>query len=471
MKKLIILFFIFVVSFVSCNKFTDLEPFDYISDQNAMSNLQNANASLVGAYGGLRSPLYYGRNFVVWGDATTDNILVSPANSNRFLGQAQWSLTPASADLADLWNTCYSRLRRINNILTYVDELPDATDAQKAQIKGEALALRALVHFDLVRIFAQTYVGNGATLGVPYVKTVPLPSYQPARDDVNTVYTNIVADLDEAIALLGTPGIPDNRAPYHFSLTGVKALKARVALTMGDYSLAKTLAEEVIGTTGLSLLTNANYAAAWSSTTTTESIFTLSHTNNDYAATNALGYIYLQAGYGDLRVPATFSSLFDADDVRQCFFTAGTGTATGYTFVHKYPARDGIAGVDNYNMIRLSEMYLIAAEAAVRITTPDETAARTYLDAIRQRALPSAPAAIETGQDLVDAILLEKRKELCYEGHYYFDQKRLQLPINSAINPATLTPYKTIPYPSLLLANPIPQREMDANPNMVQNLY
>ncbi|MDR0295551.1 MAG: RagB/SusD family nutrient uptake outer membrane protein [Prevotellaceae bacterium] len=468
MKKLIILLFSFAVVFTSCNKFTDLEPYDYIPEKDAMANLANANASLVGAYAGLRSYLYYGRNFVVWGDAPTNNVLVSPSNSNRFLGQAQWSITPSNADLVDLWNTCYSRLLRVNNIIVNVDDVPDATDANKDQIKGEALALRALIHFDLVRIFAQTYVGNATSLGIPYVTTVPLPSYQPERDTVNTVYTNIITDLDNAITLLADAAI--NRGPYHFTLAGVKALKARVVLTMGNYALAKTLAEEVIATPRFSLLTNSGYAASWSAETTTESIFTLAHSSNDYAATNALGYIYLQPGYGDLRVPPAFKALFDAGDVRQCFFIAGTGTQTTYTFVRKYPAREGIIGLDNYNMIRLSEMYLIAAEAACKIATPDETAAQLYLDAIRQRALPSAPAATETGQDLIDAILLEKRKELCYEGHYYFDQKRLQLPIVSAVNAAGV-PYKTIPYPSLLLANPIPQREMDANPNMVQNPY
>jgi hypothetical protein len=351
----------------------------------------------------------------------------------------------------------------------YVDDLPDATEANKKQIKGEALALRALIHFDLVRIFAQTYVGNGSALGVPYVEMVHPSSYQPARDDVNTVYTKILTDLDAAISLLA--GGPAGRVPFHFTQVAVRALKARVVLTMGNYPEAKILAEGVINNTTprFSLISNENYAASWLALFTSESIFALAHTSKDYSATNALGYIYLQAGYGDLRVPPAFKALFADDDVRQCFFMPGTGTQTSYTFIRKYPGRENITGLDNYNMIRLSEMYLIAAEAAAR--TGDETAAQGYLNAVRQRALPNAAPATETGQDLIDAILLEKRKELCYEGHYFFDLKRLRLTINSAINPANLNPYKTITYPDNLLAYPIPQRELDANRNMVQNPY
>jgi len=468
MKKIIILLVAFAAGFVSCNKFTDLEPFDYISDQNAMSNLENATASLTAVYGGLRAGAYYGRNFVVWGDTPTDNVLVAPNNSNRFLGQSQWSMTAAYADLADLWNSGYSRLRRINNILDNVDNVPDATDADKARIKGEALALRALVHFDMVRIFAQTYVGNGSALGIPYISTVPVPTDFPSREPVSAVYTKIVADLDQSISLLVDDfSLPaaSRRGPIHITQNAVKALKARVALTMAEYSTAKALAVEVINSGRYSLVSNANYVNSWTTIPSSESIFTLIFTNNDYGATGALGYIYLQAGYGDLRVPAAFKALFDADDIRQCFFKAGTAAEAAFTFVNKYPGR-GVTGLDNFNILRLSEMYLIAAEAAAR--TNDETTAREYLDAIRQRALPAAPAATETGPALIDAILLEKRKELCYEGHYYFDLKRLQMTITSAVNQLNV-PYKTIPYPSSLLAAPIPQREIDANPNMVQN--
>lgn len=448
------------VGTTSCSKFVDKNPFNQIDEDKAITSLLQAKYALTGVYDGLQSASYLGRNYFAMGDAPTDNIIIPSNNSGRFLSEAQWTMTATNADLADLWNSGYSTINRANKLLEAIDAIPgDATT--KNQYKGEALAVRAMIHFDLVRMFAQPYdyTADASHLGVPYM-TATTVTGTPGRDTVKVVYSKVIKDLTDAIALLQV-NASGRAASYTFNKNAAKALLARVYLYKGDLPNAKSTAVDVITTGGYSLITNANYAASWLLPKTTESIFSVSNIPTDYQSTNSLAYIYLQAGYGDLRVTTPFKTLFASNDVRQIFFTAGTSPNTAWTYVGKYPSRENTNGLTNDPVIRLSEMYLIAAEACAK--TNDEPNAIKYVDAIRQRAVPTAGATTATGQALIDVILLEKRKELCYEGHYYHDLKRLHLTITSALKDNG-TPYTTITYPDNKLAYPIPQREIDANP-------
>lgn len=446
----------------SCKKFVEKDPYNQIDEDLAITTLLQAKYALTGVYDGLQGTAYYGRNYFVMGDAPTDNIIIPSNNSGRFLSEAQWTMTATNADLADLWNGVYGYINRANKLLVALDKI-SGDETTKNQYKGEALALRAMMHFDLVRIFSQPYdyTNDASHFGVPYMDE-PTVKGLPGRDPVSLVYEKVIRDLTAAQALLQVT--PAGRAvPFVFGKNAAKALLARVYLYKGDYQNAKSLAADVITNGGYTLLTNAAYSASWLLTKTTESILSVSNLGTDYQATNALGYIYLQSGYGDLRVAAPFKALFAANDVRRSIFTAGTGGNAAWTYVGKYPSRDNTNGLTNGPILRLSEIYLIAAEAAAK--TSDEPNAIKYLDAIRQRANPSLGVSTATGQALVDSILLEKRKELCYEGHYYQDQKRLHLTITSALKDNG-TPYTTISYPSNKLAYPIPQREIDANPTI-----
>lgn len=475
MKKIFKISFVLAaaMSVLSCESFLDQQPASSISDSKAISNYNSAVYALNGVYDALQSTSYYGREFVVFGDAFTDNIIISPNNSNRFIAEGQWSVTATTADLQNFWAAAYVANMRANKILALVDNI-DATDIQKAAIKGQCLAIRAMVHFDLVRFFAQTFNGNESALGVPYVDKV-LVYEKPARETVSVVYQKVIADLTESITLL-TTGNSLITPPYNVTNWAAKALLAKVYMTQLNYASALPILQDIITNSGYTPLSTANYVAAWgkdhSTTPKNEFMFSINFNPTDYGATNCLGYIYLQTGYGDLRVPVAVQNLYTSTDVRKSLFIAGTGTQAGWMFNGKYPDKAGTTALSDTPVIRLSDLYLMYAEANAGKTTPDINTAITYLDLVRKRADASAPSTSPTisASDLLDAIALERRKELAYEGQYLFDLKRLKKSINSALK-SDNTLYTTINYPNLKLAMPIPQAEIDANPNMVQNQY
>lgn len=446
--------------FSSCDSFLDVKPYSSVDDKIAITNTENATVALAGVYDALQSEEYLGRNYVVVGDVLTNNIFVKPVNSNRFITSASWQILKADADVASLWNRAYITINRANNI---INATIGGDEAKNNQIKGEALALRAMVHFDLVKLFAQCYgfTADASHLGIPYVLKHD-PNGVPVRNTVKEVYTYILKDLNEAKALVSADG---RQKPYTLDKWAVQSLLARVYLTMGDYAKAKIAAVDVIDNGGFSLIDNASYISSWGALNTTESIFAIANSNVDYGSTNALGYMFVEKGYGDMLANPNLLALYDASDVRSKMFVKGVSNANkAYSFTLKYPGQGGVPGLDNTNIIRYSEILLIAAEACAR--TSDESSARDYLLQVRKRAMPSTISITETGDALVSEILLEKRKELAFEGQYFFDLKRLKMDVTGAtINNTNIS----VVYPDNKLAWPIPEREMDVNPNMKQN--
>lgn len=445
-----------LLSFQSCDDFLDVEPHGLGSPE--IKDELDARAAITGAYDALQDYRYYGRNFVVFGDAMTENVQLSPTNSNRFVTEANWNWTKSDADIRDFWNKSYDEINRVNTLINATNISGDSVKIN--QMRGEAYALRALAHFDLVRLFAQDYktAVSGKLLGVPYI-TKHDPKGKPFRNTVEEVYTNILADLTKASTLVTTSRI---REPYTISPAAVNALFAKVYLTMGNYEKAKSYGELVISK--YSLIPNADYLASWEKEYTNETIFGISQTPTDYQGTDGLGYIYIEAGYGDLLANPALVKLYGDDDVRKSWFVKGNAESkkNNIYLKNKYPGRStGTPGLDTYNVLRLSEIYLVVAEAASR--TGDEATAKKYLDAIKQRAQPSAVSTTDSGEKLIDAILLEKRKELAFEGSYFYDLKRLQKPIIGALIGSTSA---TMAYPDYRRAWPIPERETDANPNI-----
>lgn len=460
----------------SCTKeFLELEPKQYLSSDVAISSLDDAQVAIYGVYDALQHRAYYGRNFVVSQDVSTDLARINPTRtSGRFIQQNDWTTIPTTDYVEDLWEISYIAINRANNVLLKIDDLGDEDDqVQRDQIKGEALFFRALVHFDLVRVFAQPYNltdasiatgadGAGGHSGIPYVITPPEPTFEPPRDLVSTVYTNIIADLIQAESLMGA-----STSALYVSKDAATALLARVYLYMEDWANARDKATEIIDGS-YSLVSNTDYIDSWKQVTTTESIFSLGTTNIDYWATDALGYIYVENGYGDIVPTLEMLDYFESSDVRGTTETVtGSGPANtgmfyvmdGITYVGKYPGRDGIDGVDNYPILRLSEMYLLRAEAYANLG--NDTDAQTDLDAIRMRANPSAFPTTSTGQDLLDDIMFERALELCFEGHRLFDLIRTGRDV--------VQPSGTQSNPNQLFAMPIPQYEIDVNQNMIQN--
>lgn len=469
MKNKIIILSVAALSLLStsCNKFLDTKPTLQVPTSSAIVDYNSALNALTGSYSSLQSYAYYGRDYLVYGDVYTDNTIISPVNSNRFLTEGQWTVTSSTGDMLNFWIQAYDAINSINEVLLAIENGNAKMDeTQQAYIKGQALAIRGMAHFDLVRLFGQKYVGNESSLGVPYMK-VPIVKEKPARNTVAEVYTEAIADLKQAIEFLK---VSAPKAPYYINEYGAEAILARLYMNQLDYASAKPLLKDVIDNGGFTLTENKDFVSMWTKFyDSPEFVFTISNKADDYGQTSSLGYIYLEAGYGDLRVPEEIAALFAPTDVRGKLLLKGTSAANAaWIFNGKFPNRTGesVNCLSDNPVMRISDVYLMYAECCAY--TGDEPTAITYLDQVRQRADLTALATTATGDALKDAIFLERRKELLYEGQYLFDLKRYGMDIKSSYKtPGVL--FTTITYPNTKLAMPIPQKEMDANPNMVQN--
>ncbi|ACU57951.1 RagB/SusD family nutrient uptake outer membrane protein [Chitinophaga pinensis] len=445
-----------------CNKQLDLYPADKLPTADALKTIQGVNAAVNGMYEGLKVTEYYGRNYLVIPEIAADNVYLSFNNSNRFLSSWRLSWVVADGDVTGVWNRVYAVILRANNIINSVPLLEDGTTEEKNSALGQALFVRALGHFDLLRVFSTPYaVGGGGTLGVPLITKFEVGS--PKRNTVDEVYKQIIADLTTAKDLL-----PKSRnTPYSASSYAATALLARVHLYKGEDAAAITAATEVINA-GYSIAPANTLANFYNTPGTTEDIFTIRILSNETLGSDNLGRIYLKPGYGDVRVSPDLKNVLEANDARNVFVSEFSGSPAEFQN-NKFTGQDGISGLYSIKVLRISELYLIRAEAYAK--TGSYALALADVNEIRaHRNLP----ALENVPDanVLTAVLKEKRVEFMFEGHRYFDLLRNKLSIvrTTCNNPAQLnTPRCTIEASSPTAIFPIPQREIDVNLNIEQN--
>jgi hypothetical protein len=438
-----------LTTFSSCKKsFLELNPPTNLTPAQALSTEADLLVALRGAYAGLRATAMYGRSLMVIGDMMADNTYQSVLNTNRYTLFNNYTYNVTDGDVSGLWSQAYTVILRTNNIINANVSGPNVN-----QYKGEARAIRALCYFNLVRYFARPFTDNPNGYGVPIV-TVYNADLKPGRNTVAEVYNQIHADLSSAYTLMTTFSNSSQ-----FSKFAARALQARVYLTQNDKTNARTAALDVINNSGFTAVTAANHAAYWAnSVIRTDRVETLFEVSCDAVANNAfdaLAYIYSQAGnYGDMLCADDLYASFEANDVRRGLYATGVRGGLPSVFVNKYTVFTG--DHSDTKVLRLSEMYLIAAEASL---PADENSARTYLNAIT--AQRGATAITATGTALFDAVINERRKELAFEGERYMDMQRLKLDITRGANyPAAA---RSIPYSNFRRVFPIPQTEIDVN--------
>lgn len=458
-KKLIhiaaLLIAVFSLGLSSCKKdFLDLKPYTALPVTDALKSEADLQVALRGAYAGLRGVDIFGRTIPVLGDIMGDNVYQSAQNTNRYTNYNQYVQNITDGNALGMWQQGYNVILRCNNIINS----PVGSTANVNQYKGEAYSIRALMYFHLVRFFAKPYTEDPNALGVPIV-TVFDQNLKPGRAKVSEVYTLILADLTQAYTLM-TQFINTSQ----FSKYAAKALEAKVYLTMGDMPKALTAANDVINNSGFTAVTTANYAAYWGNptigTAKLETLFEVSSDAVGNLAFDALGYIYNQSGYGDMIASDDLANLYSATDVRKtAVMQLGTRASLPAWFVRKYInlATDR----DDTKILRLADIYLIAAEASV---PTNETNARTFLNFVATRRDASFTGYTSTGAALLSDIITERRKELAFEGDRFHDLNRLKQQINRSTNyPAAA---RTITYPFNKRLLPIPQVETDANPTI-----
>lgn len=458
MKQLLKYSFLFSVSIAtfglsSCKKdYLEQASPTSISPGNALAGETDVSAALLGAYAGIRNTDHEGRTVPVLGDLMADNAYVSGKNSGRYTNYASYLFTVADGNVAGFWNAAYNTILRCNQIIN--SSAPSSVNVN--QYKGEAYALRALCYFNLVRYFAKPYTEDPAGLGVPIVTKFDISLF-PARSKISEVYTLINADLTQAFTLITL-----FKNSTQFSKYAARGLQAKVFLAMGDKTNAKTAAVDVITNGGFSVVTSAIHASYWlNALPRTDKVETLFEVSSDILNNNGfdgLANIYSQSGYGDMLVSDDLYASFAAGDARKSLYAPGTRGGAAAIFVNKYPNTNG-TDISDTKVVRLSEVYLIAAEASLPDNEVDALLYANYITS-RRNAAPIA----STGAALFEDIITERRKELAFEGERYLDLNRLKRSVVRSTNyPAAAM---TISYTDYRRILPIPQAELDANSNI-----
>lgn len=488
---------ILAASLSSCvNDWLDVAPSDGTDADAALTSSSDLDAARTGMYKALKGNSsfvdYYGQQFFVYGDvhAGDDYQYNNIGGSNRasFYYDMNYQTASEFNTSTVSWQSPYVVIGRANRIIAAAEggKLSDAVEA-KAKIEqyaAESKVLRALAHFDLVRIYGKPYTEDqGASLGVPLVTEVLESNAKPARSTVAEVYAQVVKDLTEAIS---SNALATETKPGYVSVWGAKAILSRVYLNMGDYANALSVAEDIIKNSGAALWTRDQYLKAWDASTPNESEFLFrlnvagSDDNNDL---NGIGNLQQRDGYKEMVATKKFVDMLTSDpkDVRNDMFLPAKAEkevavyGTNKVFLNKLRGQGGnLRNVTIVPIIRLSEVYLTAAECAFR--NNDKTKAVEYLNDLVKNRTTTVASLATVDNITLDRILIERRKELIGEGQRYFDALRNNETITRYTSEADKGWHKTLSkeaqsfnrdYFKAIAA--IPQAEINANPNIKQN--
>jgi hypothetical protein len=468
-------------STTGCEKIIDKTPTHDLSIENALQSISDVENSLSAAYSSLRGVGYYGRNLSVLPDMATDNTVQTIESLVNFLDITDWIYTPQNGTVAETWITVFSAFINCNVTINNLDKfLTPATQTRVNRIKGQALALRAMVHFDLMKYFADNLDRNSTSPAIPYVKNTVLESapatIKPSRVTVKDVYDNIYADLTAASAAFANIDMPINTGStrYKIDLIGLNAIRARVALYAKDWPIAISSATVVID--ALPLATRGVYPLIWKDESVEEVAFASLYNTGEFLSRLAGDVFSGPSNRSQFEGnPALFATFDEVNDVRfrssvtRGFTTLATPVRTNARLVVTKFLGKGTAidGVVDWKAFRTGEMFLIRAEA--RENSTQGVLALADLNTLRAARIAGFVAGTETGSDLTAAIALERRKELFMEGHRWFDLKRTTRVIDR-INISAPTTQASLPTNRREWTWPIPQGERDANVNMTQNL-
>lgn len=494
----------------SCvNNWLDESPSNGIDASTAVQTVSDLSGVRTGMYAAVKgnSSLldYYGRLMFIYGDMRGEDVQYNWVDgSNR--ASFYYYMTYETADnfgaggSSAVWQTPFIVISRANRVIAAAEsgQLVDA-EAEKetvAQYEAEAKVIRAMALFDLTRIYGKPYTEDqGASLGAPIV-TEPIedPSTKPSRSTVAECYKSIEGDLSDAI---NSGALPEDKTQGYVNLWVAKALQVRVYMTKGEWQNALTTAQDIIEHSPYKLWTSAEYANAWDKTDAThtnEMIFELLINNTtDWTDREGIAYCYSDIngsapGYGDVMVTKAFSEMLASDpkDVRNDVLLKPQGKAENYedyggedflkhgVFINKMPPSGGDVRYANVPLLRLSEVYLSAAEAAFQLGEK-ETAAK-MLNAIITNRTTDASKEVSASTITLDRIYIERRKELVGEGQRYFDVLRRGETVTRYTNnndkgwhDVLTEDARTFNRDSKKALPLIPVGEMNVNPNMQQN--
>ena len=491
MKKYIFVALIAVLSLNSCKDFLVQDPIMSQSTELTLSDFNGLNKAVAGAYGPLADGSWYGAFYVLNSEMRVGNAMiptVSDFTSGRMTTPYNMNYDPSSTE--GLWSLAYYVISATNNVLDKLEGNEDSFVSSSVSrqdvdnLEAEAYALRALAHFDCLRLYARTDGTTRQDLGIPVITTPQLPTDMPERASVDSTFTRILMDLSAAEELMEYEYVRESVADAHavISKPVIWALLSRVNLYARNYQSAAEWATKVIDCGEYELWTADEYTSVWGNDVAKdggEVIFEIyGKQSNDYDEYwEGPSHMTNPVGYADCAASADLVALFEDGDVRGTCGVRGTddGKAMfctdkdqksgGQMWTMKYYGKgEGNAtstpDVSNVIVLRLSEMYLIRAEAIANGATVAGTTAVKDVNAIRSKR-----GASTLGAAGVDTVIKERRLELNFEGSYWFDLART----GGSFSYVDAAISKNVPSDSKYWALPIPKSQIDLDANLEQN--
>lgn len=437
--------------------YTELEPTDMVGPETAFKNVENVHKATIGLYGmlSLRTKLgaveYIADDCVQGGDS-------GGAGTDLF----NIVYTATSGDVQTIWSHYYGIINQANRILYYGAEVTpaDATEEESLNTSiGTAYFCRAFAHFELLCFFSDFQ--NDESAGVPYVSHYHVVG-NPGRDKVGECYDYIMTDLERAYDLIGTE-VPDitadnsaSNSTAYVSKTLVDALRAKVSLYHKQYLHAYVYASNVLR--NIDIASMDEVSGLWLDENNAGVIFKLSRP----AGTATIGTLFVGGDYSSVFRPSEdIRAQFTDNDVRKpVFFREGRDRSGNPTWmVTKWFGQESDIGRCDEKMFRAEEMLLIAAEAQMELGNLSE--AGNLLNQLRRERIDGyVDETFGSAEDLRNEIITERRRELVWEGHRFFDARRYQVTMSR--EGTQITP------DNIHLIFPIPQAEIDANTTLTE---
>ena len=467
MKYIVLLMGALMFTTTSCDDFLDITPDGQVKRDPLLSTPEGIEDALYGAYSQMRQQTLYGQEL----HFSTLEILSQTmwcygSTGVTAMSSYKWDHSSVKGVFESVWTAMYKNISNVNSVLN-APLVAEATEYPYTLYRGEALGMRAFMHFDLVRLFAEQYTVNPAADGIPYATEFSLNT--PEFESLEKNYEHILADLLEAESLLADEDEHEGEGNFmldrqiHFNLRAVQATLARVYLTMGNNEKAAEYAMKVINDGKYTLKEKTEVVNDLAGVLSRkETIFGIYYPG---FYSNVSGKLQQVTSYYSLDLRKDFMELYEKDasglDFRTMayFSESGVGDQMKYRlskFTDIYelnnmasnrPA-DLIVGV---NLIRIPEMYYIASEALLE--SDYDTALALYNKVRQYRGLDPLGADRTLTVELIND---ERYKEMIGEGQTYFNMKRQNLTIESHDGEVVYKPADgiySIPVPDIEIEN------------------
>lgn len=453
----------FITFASSCESLLDVQPRQSIDAETALTNVDAISAATNAVYARLRDVSLYGRDLIAIPEVLADNAINTGAG-NRLIRESN---NEVGYHLTN-WRYSYYAINQINLNLEALDKV-DIEEGVKNNLKAENLFLRALLYHNLLKVYAYdptaiiAAADNGGvplmTIGVISTDNIPFS----ARNTVSEGYDFIYEDLKNAAKWIDK----SKKNSFFGSYGAIAALWSRVALYNGDYKTAVEQADIAMASGVAGLTTKDTFVAGWRTEKNPESFFEVAFSTTDNLGSNeSLRATFMTrttvtatatASFGNVVLSNDLFNAYTASDLRKSLVMKGLGANVSRNEMTKFASKNGVPNLDNVPVIRYAEVVLNKAEALAR----DEKYALANVELNKIRVRSNLPVVNLVGEVLIKEILLQRRLELAFEGHRFFDLKRLGMDVVKEDGSVEFQDFR-------ILAR-IPIREVEINKNLKQN--